>query len=139
MMNTTQPVQLRAAAASHRGRVRASNQDACLLLPERGLFILADGMGGHQAGEIAAQTVVALLPKLVGERAKGVSPLHPRIAGLILEEGIATLSEQIRLSGAGRPGMQGMGATVALVSTLPIWRTSAIVVSTYGEKACCSN
>jgi PPM family protein phosphatase len=108
-------VRLQAVAASDRGRVRSTNQDACLVLPEQGLFILADGMGGHQAGEVAAQAVVSLLPRTIRKKAQAAASLRPRIAELILQEGIVQLSEQLRVQGAGKPGLDGMGATVALV------------------------
>ena len=43
---------------------RRINEDACLLQPERGLWVIADGMGGHTAGDIASQMVVAGLSEL---------------------------------------------------------------------------
>lgn len=46
---------------SHKGLVRQLNEDACLLLPEYGVWVVADGMGGHAAGDIASQLVVDTL------------------------------------------------------------------------------
>ncbi len=40
------------------GRKRSENQDNGIAVPENGLFIVADGMGGHLAGEVASKTVV---------------------------------------------------------------------------------
>ena len=56
---------VRAAALSDRGRVRDANQDAFLAAPDRGLFLVADGMGGRRGGAAAAQLAVQLLPELV--------------------------------------------------------------------------
>ena len=39
------------ASYSHVGMVRQVNEDACLELAERGLWVVADGMGGHAAGD----------------------------------------------------------------------------------------
>ncbi|MFQ6549942.1 PP2C family protein-serine/threonine phosphatase [Aestuariibius sp. 2305UL40-4] len=44
--------------ATHRGCVRDHNEDALLSLPGSGVWAVADGMGGHQAGDYASQTIV---------------------------------------------------------------------------------
>jgi serine/threonine protein phosphatase PrpC len=44
----------RAAGATHVGRVRKGNEDSFVMDAERGVFLVADGMGGHAAGEVAS-------------------------------------------------------------------------------------
>lgn len=54
---------LRAGAATSAGRVRSQNQDRYLIVDQR-LFLVADGMGGHVGGEVAAQVTVDTLSTL---------------------------------------------------------------------------
>lgn len=46
------------ATVTHTGKVREVNEDACLSLPARGLWVVADGMGGHAAGDVASRMIV---------------------------------------------------------------------------------
>jgi protein phosphatase len=108
----------RAAWRSDRGRARPENQDACLVAPERGLFVLSDGMGGRSGGGVAARLVVGLLPGLLDGRltprrslpAGGATPkVTPEGA---LRRAVAAVSEEVRLRGLGDAGLRGLGATV---------------------------
>ena len=64
-MTEKQAFQWSSAGRSHVGMVRAINEDACLALPEVGLWTVADGMGGHEAGDIASQMIVETLQQIV--------------------------------------------------------------------------
>ena len=56
------------AGLTDRGRVRSENQDRWFADARRGLFVVADGMGGGPAGSVAAQIVVDALPPLLEQR-----------------------------------------------------------------------
>ena len=56
---------IRYSATSHVGRVRKVNEDSILSLPDQRIWVVADGMGGHEAGDFASQTIVdtiAMIP-----------------------------------------------------------------------------
>ena len=57
------PLTPRHAAATHVGRVRQSNEDRFYADPGAGIFVVADGMGGHAAGEVAAEIASTLIGK----------------------------------------------------------------------------
>lgn len=56
---------IRFNAKTHVGRVRKVNEDSILALPDQKIFVVSDGMGGHEAGDFASQTIVdtiAMIP-----------------------------------------------------------------------------
>ena len=51
----------RCASATTKGNVRAHNEDSILDLSSCGLWVVADGMGGHNAGDVASRMIVEAL------------------------------------------------------------------------------
>src|SRR5215472_11339639 len=96
---------IQSAAASHVGNVRKVNEDACLDRPDLGLWVVADGMGGHDAGDVASRLIVETLGAVA----------EPADAGSFITEVRARLNEaNLRLlAEASRRGDGAMiGSTV---------------------------
>ena len=119
---TARSMVLEAAGLTDRGFGRQDNEDAFLVDIERGLFAVADGMGGHKGGHIAAQAVVQHLPGFMDRHL--VNP-RERVKKA-LRNAVLDLSAAIRKSGRQTAGLQGMGSTLA---SLLIRRGYAYVAS----------
>jgi len=110
----------RAAGATHVGRVRRSNEDALRLDEPCGVFLVADGMGGHAAGEVAS----AMAAETVGEalsRAVERGLALPAVEEAMLSAFVA--AHDAIVGHADRdPATRGMGTTL-----------TALVLKTDGE------
>jgi protein phosphatase len=105
---------VRSAGLSDKGKVRPANEDAFAMLSKQGLFIVSDGMGGHQAGATASEIVVRVLPKMLQQRVSALRGNAERAVCRALRDTIVALSQNVRQQSAGQPGLAGMGATVVL-------------------------
>lgn len=97
---------LRYAARSDRGLVRANNEDS--VYAGARLLALADGMGGHAAGEVASQLVIAALAHLDDDEPGG------DILGKLehaVHEGNSAIAEQVEIN----PELDGMGTTLTAI------------------------
>src|SRR5713101_1952949 len=66
---------------THTGLVRPSNQDSVGCFPELGLFVVADGMGGHAHGEVASSMAVAAVHEFVARHQGGRGRSSPVTGG----------------------------------------------------------
>ncbi len=100
--------------ASDLGRIRDENQDAVFGDPAMGVFIVADGMGGHQAGALAAKVVVEVLPRMLASRFTKINMASARVIRYWLRREITRLSEQLQAQSLRQQDLFGMGATLVL-------------------------
>ncbi len=59
-------VHITCAGRTDVGIIRSGNEDSYLMVPERGIFLVADGMGGHAAGEVASEMAARLIARELG-------------------------------------------------------------------------
>ncbi len=99
------------------GKVRQGNEDALFADGERGVFIVADGMGGHVAGEVASQIVTETVGPGVGEAIEQGyrgAELKKRMLKLIAEA-----NQRILERAQDEPEKRGMGTTLTLLALVP--------------------
>ncbi|MCP4005627.1 MAG: Stp1/IreP family PP2C-type Ser/Thr phosphatase [bacterium] len=119
---------LRYALASDVGRVRENNEDYVEAVPEIGLFLVADGMGGHVGGEVASQVAVqATIEAVRSQRTpKRVRDEKRVLTNAILAANLAIVEE------AQRQNLHGMGTTLTV---LRIRSRSAIIANVGDSRA----
>lgn len=109
---------LRCVGLTDTGKVREHNEDMIAHDSEIGLLVLADGMGGYNAGEVASGLAVKIIVAMVrdaveredlsiGDRKAGLSR-----AGIILRDAVARANKVIHQTARSQPSCEGMGTTV---------------------------
>ncbi len=111
---------LEIAAATHTGMVRSHNEDTIGSDPSIGLAVLADGMGGYNAGEVASGIAVALVTKQTRELLSRLGSTHSeqtdrrQIAAEILTDAITHANSSIFHAASSQPQYSGMGTTLVV-------------------------
>ena len=108
-MISAHSIQFEATGLSDQGQVRKTNEDAIFIDAAGGLFMVADGMGGHRGGGVASRAVVQHLPSLLDRRLRTA---HGS-AKNALRDSILDLNAAIRTSGQQSSSLRGMGSTLA--------------------------
>lgn len=105
---------LKAFSITDIGKQRKSNQDYVFTSeqpvgPLPNLFIVADGMGGHNAGDFASQYTVEVIVEEIG-KSRESSPV------VVLEEAILSANRRVREKASEREAFSGMGTTVVVAT-----------------------
>jgi protein phosphatase len=110
---------VRARGLTDVGRKREHNEDALLVDCDLGLFVVADGMGGHQGGGTASRLAVETIQQdLAQVRARdasllqGAGPIEQSPLRDVLRVAVERACRSIFEAAQGDPALQGMGTTV---------------------------
>ena len=96
---------------SHAGNIRTVNEDAWLNSPEQGLWVVADGMGGHDAGEVASGLIVSSL-----DNSEPMSSLNAFIE--CFEERLTQVHQKLQFMATERSYRLPPGSTVVALLTV---------------------
>lgn len=106
------------ASLTDTGLVRAHNEDAVETSSELGLAILADGMGGYNAGEVASRMCVELISKHIQQKQQSAwIPLisrHTMVASRWINDAICYANERVLKAAHEHPEYVGMGTTIVV-------------------------
>jgi serine/threonine protein phosphatase PrpC len=116
-------MKLQSCGVSDVGRVRDHNEDSYLENHRLGLFVVADGMGGHNAGEVASQLAVDVISaeihahqKLATTYAYGPTPHLKRQMLNMLEEAVQKACRRIYEASVADEEKRGMGTTLSALN-----------------------
>ena len=112
-------------SASDVGRKRQVNEDSVVALP--GVFAVADGLGGHSAGDVASAAAVTRLAEKARARSRSGGLLDPKD----LEDAFLRACDDITLQTAG--AAHGSGTTVTGIAVVESDRVPALLVFNIGD------
>ena len=101
--------ELKWGAGTHPGQIRPDNEDH--LHASQGVYVVADGMGGHEAGEVASALAVQRIREALAD--EEAAPTAERVVGAI-----SSANGDIFRAAIANPGQAGMGTTVTVIAVI---------------------
>lgn len=119
---TSQEFTIEACGKTDVGQVRSANQDSFLVDDSNGLFVVADGMGGHAGGEIASQLAIQEIRAFLASHSELLNDpklTHPdgRISS-VLADAVNHASTRIYERALEEPSLKGMGTTATVLKVI---------------------
>ena len=118
-VSPTRRLRLAWGGATDQGRIRANNQDA--MYADSGLFVVADGMGGHQGGEVAANLAVRTVAKADRESLAQ------------LRDAIIDANQVVHETAIKQPELHGMGTTLTALAVSKEAENPKFVILNVGD------
>lgn len=106
-----------AAGITDVGKERDHNEDRFVLLPEFDVYVVADGMGGHQCGEVASRMATGTIAGYF--RTRGMGAVNSAHAGDVLRASLLEANDRIHRRAVTSPVHRGMGTTVVAAAFDP--------------------
>ena len=106
------------------GLVRSTNEDSLCVSPQIGLFAVADGMGGHQAGEVASFTALRYLEDDLAQRLAANETPETALMGSVAGANRRVFDQAVR-----NRQLRGMGTTI----TAGLYRAGVLFVAHVGD------
>lgn len=110
---------------SETGCVRKNNEDSFLMLPQYGIYAVADGMGGHLAGEVASRTALEVLAEAAPELERlDLDELESWVKNTLI-----VANSRVFEASTASPDHEGMGTTLTVLA----FKADQVVIAHVGD------